>query len=210
MDTCRSRPCVNCACRGDDADWCRWMSHVSGALIRMEQQHGQSNRQGIVFAALAMVLLGLGMLFYELRWQAGPGKYLESGALSEAQKESITVTLELFQLLMTWALAVVGATGFFLKLNVEKALPLRQIDLLLSLAIIILSVLSLYFGHLGIDRTAELLSLYQYPVNNEGLRQIGRLQYLSFFAAVMLFGFHIFQFFWRRILSGSQETSDRG
>src|SRR5690242_9040419 len=124
-----------------------------------------SYRQGVGCAIGALVLLGVAMLFYELHWQAGPGKYLEGGTLSEAQKESIRVTLDLFQLLMTWALAVLGATGFFLKLNIEKGLRLRQIDLLLSLGIIIASVLSLYFGHLAVDRTAELLSLYQYPVN---------------------------------------------
>jgi|SRR5712671_268189 len=170
----------------------------------MAKQPGFSSRQGILIAAGALVLLGVLMLFYELHYQTSAGRYLEGGTLNDAQKESITVMLELFQLLMTWALAVIGATGFFLKLNVEKDLPLRQVDLFLSLGIVILAVLSLYFGHLGIDRTAELLSLSQYPVNNEGLHQIGRFQYLSFFAAVMLFGFHIFQFFWARVLKSAR------
>ena len=170
----------------------------------MAKQHGFSSRQGILIAAGALILLGLLMLVYELYFQTSAGRYVEGGTLNDTQKESISVMLELFQLLMTWALAVIGATGFFLKLNVEKDLPLRQVNLSQSLGIVILAVLSLYFGHLGIDRTAELLSLSQYPVNNEGLHQIGRFQYLSFFSAVMLFGFHIFQFFWARVLKGAQ------
>ncbi len=67
--------------------------------------------------------------------------------------------------------------------------------------IIVAAVLSLFFGHLGIDRTAELLSLLQDPVRNVGLRQLGKFQYLSFFSAVLLFGFHIFRFFWARVLN---------
>jgi hypothetical protein len=163
-----------------------------------------SYTQGLFLAVGVLFLLGGGMLTYELVSQAGAGPYVEGGALTAAQAEAIKVTLNLFELLMTWALAIVGATGFFLKLNVEKGLLLRPIDLFLSLAIIVAAVLSLFFGHLGIDRTAELLSLQQDPVRNLGLRQIGKLQYLSFFSAVLLFGFHIFRFFWARVLTADE------
>lgn len=170
----------------------------------MSRQRSLSYGQGIGVAVAALVVLGAGMLVFELHFQAGSGLYLQDGKLSDTQATSIKVTLDLFQLLMAWALAIIGATGFFLKLNIEKGLRLRQVDLFLSLAIVVASVLSLYFGHLGIDRTAELLSLYQYPVNNAGLRMLGRLQYLSFFSAVLLFGAHIFQFFWVRVLTPSE------
>lgn len=60
------------------------------------------------------------MLIFELHFQAGSGSYLQDGKLSDTQATSIKVTLDLFQLLMTWALAIIGATGFFLKLNIEK------------------------------------------------------------------------------------------
>lgn len=171
----------------------------------MQSRAALSYRQGIAVAIAALVLLGAGMILFELNWQASAGKYLDEGKLSDAQTESINVMLDLFQLLMTWALGILGATAFFLKLNIEKGLRLRQVDLFLSLAIVVASVLSLFFGHLGIDRTAELLSLYQYPVNNEGLRLLARLQYLAFFSAVLLFGVHIFQFFWARVLTSNSD-----
>ena len=160
--------------------------------------------QGLLLAVGVLVLLGGGMLAYELVWQAGAGSHVEGGTLTGTQAEAIKVTLNLFELLMTWALAIIGATGFFLKMNVEKELHLRPIDLFLSLAIIVAAVLSLFFGHLGIDRTAELLSLQQDPVRNLGLRQIGKFQYLAFFSAVLLFGFHIFRFFWARVLTDEE------
>ena len=174
----------------------------------MSSQRTLSYAQGLILAVGVLLLLGGGMLAYELVSQAGAGQLLEGGALTDAQAEAVKITLNLFELLMTWALAIIGATGFFLKLNVEKGLLLRPIDLFLSLAIIVAAVLSLFFGHLGIDRTAELLSLQQDPVRNLGLRQIGKLQYLSFFSAVLLFGFHIVRFFWARVLT-ADETGHR-
>ena len=57
----------------------------------------------------------------------------------------------------------------------------------------------LFFGHLVIDKSAELLSLDQYPVNNEIIRSLGRYQYLTGLGAIGLFGFHVFQFFLARV-----------
>jgi hypothetical protein len=149
------------------------------------------------------------MLAFELQSHPGAGPALKDGKLNEAQAESIRVMLDLFQLLMTWALAIIGATGFFLKLNIEKDISLRHVDLFLSLAIIVAAVLSLYFGHLAVNRASDLLAIMQFPANNEGLRQLGRYQYLAFFAAVLLFGIHVFQFFWARILSSDGVQAGR-
>jgi hypothetical protein len=59
--------------------------------------------------------------------------------------------LDLVKLLTNWAIAVIGATGFFLKANVDKGLQIRTVDLLLTFAIITLAVLSLFLGHLVLD-----------------------------------------------------------
>jgi len=152
----------------------------------------------------AIVLVAAGMIAFELNVSdLDAGIYLENGNLSDAQKESMSVMLELQTLLMNWSIVTIGAMGFFLKLNVEKNMRLRSLDLLLSFLVIILSVISLFFGHLVVDLSAELLSLDQFPVNDETIRNLGFYQYVTGLGAISLFGFHVFQFFSARISSSS-------
>jgi hypothetical protein len=174
----------------------------------MRWNRSLSYGQGIGAAILALIVLGVWMLFFELNSEIGAGRLLVNGQLSDAQSEATKVKLDLIQLLMNWALAIIGATAFFLKLHIEKGLALRQVDLFLSLSIILAAVLSLYFGHLAFDLTATLLALMQFPLANAGLKQLGRYQYLAFFAAVLLFGIHIFQFFWRRVLTPESASTE--
>ncbi len=151
-------------------------------------------------AALVVVAAMVGaMVAYENSVaEANPNVYLPDGALSDTQKKSIDVLLDLSNILIAWAIAVIGATGFFLKLNIERELPVRRIDLLISFAIILLCVWSLFFGHLGIDKISQILALDQFPIRDRDVRQVLRHQYLSGLAAIGLFGFHVIQFFWAR------------
>ncbi|MBE9490648.1 MAG: hypothetical protein IMY67_10170 [Bacteroidetes bacterium] len=156
--------------------------------------------KGVVFAALLLLMMAIIMVIFEKNISdIKPGIYLNGGVLSDAQKESLKVMLDLNKLLMNWSIAVIGAVGFFLKLNVEKDVSLQKRDLILSFIIIIVAVTSLFLGHLSVDRTSEMLSLDLYPVNNETIRNLGRFQYLTGLSAITLFGFHVFQFFWARI-----------
>ena len=127
-----------------------------------------------------------------------PGLYLSDGKLTNTQKESLTVMLDLVKLLMNWAVAVIGAAGFFLKLTVEKNVPVHKRDMVLVSCIILMSVASLFLGHLVIDKCAQMLALDQFPVNSPPVRTLARFQYLVGLGAITLFGFHVFQFFWLR------------
>lgn len=150
-------------------------------------------------AATVLVILIGGMLWIEnLVSVNAPGVLLAEGALSEAQKQALTAMLDLVKLLTNWTIAVIGATGFFLKANVDKGLAITTFDLLLTFAIITLAILSLFLGHLVLDRTAEVLSAYQFPLNDPQVRSLGRYQYLLGLSAIAVFGLHIFQFFWAR------------
>ena len=156
--------------------------------------------QGVISAAVLLLLMAAAMVLFEISISAvKPGIYLKNGELSDAQKESLTVMLDLSKLLMNWSIAVIGAVGFFLKLNVEKDVPIRKVDLIFSFIIMIFAIISLYFGHLAIDKTSEILSLDQYPVNNKTVRHLSRSQYLFGLISITLFGFHVFQFFWARL-----------
>lgn len=161
---------------------------------------------GEVLLVLAVVLVIYGMLLFERSMaNVDPGPYLRGGTLSDAQQASLTTTLNLVTLLMNWAVAVIGATGFFLRLTVEKGLSIRRLNLLVIFAIIVSSVVSLFLGHLVIDHVALALSLDQFPVHSEKVRKLGRYQYYAGLCSIALFGFHIFQFFWTRENTASTE-----
>jgi hypothetical protein len=66
----------------------------------------------------------------------------------------------------------------------------------------------LFFGHLMMDKTAEILSLDLDPTKSELIRRIGRFQYISGLGAIALFGFHVFQFFWARLPDRLAETQE--
>ena len=165
--------------------------------------------KGVGAALLAIVVIVVMMIVYESHVaNTSPGLYLEDGRLSDTQKEALRWMLDLVKLLISWAVAVIGATGFFLKLNTERNVPIRSLDLYFSFAIIIFAVISLFFGHLAMDKASELLSLDQYPLNNKILRSHGRFQYLTVLGATALFGFHVFQFFLARMVIEEKRGSD--
>ena len=62
----------------------------------MSSQRTLSYAQGLILAVGVLLLLGGGMLAYELVSQAGAGPLLEGGALSDAQAEAVKGTLNLF------------------------------------------------------------------------------------------------------------------
>ncbi|MEM9624662.1 MAG: hypothetical protein AAGA21_00405 [Pseudomonadota bacterium] len=159
-----------------------------------------SHKSIILIGLVTVVLIAAGMIVFELATSdLGSADYLEDGKLSDAQKESLHVMLDLQKLLMNWSIATIGAAGFFLKLNVEKDVPLRPIDIILSLLVIIIAVVSLFFGHLAIEKSSEMLYLDQFPVGNQEIRTIGAYQYITGLGAIALFGFHVFQFFAARM-----------
>ena len=160
-------------------------------------------------AIVILILLGAGMVIYERTLgPVGPGAALIGGILLETQKESLFIALDLCKLLMTWTIALIGASGFFLKINIEKGLALRKIDVLLSFIIILFGIISLFFGHLYLERTSLLLSAQQFPLNKNETWFIGRFQYVFFIGGVLIFGFHIFQFFWYRTGNSNHSTKE--
>lgn len=154
--------------------------------------------RAVFLASVVLVVMAIAMLVFENKLSGvTPGLYLTDGGLSDAQKQSLSAMLDLVKLLMNWAVAVIGAAGFFLKLGVEKDIPIRGRDLILTFCIILLSVISLFLGHLVIDKSSAILALDQFPVSNDRVRFLGRYQYVFGLSSIILFGFHVFQFFWR-------------
>lgn len=148
----------------------------------------------IVLAALAAALVVFELIFARV----GIGPMLVGGSLTAAQAKSIDIVLDLSRLFMTWTIALIGGIAFFLKLNVEKGIPLRRLDLILAFAIILLSVLSVYFGHLALDSVAHVLAVSQSPLSSDVVRLSRVCQYMTALLAFGLFGVHVVQFYWPR------------
>ena len=178
---------------------CTGWSDVGGRRKTKEEDMSQSHYlKGVGAALLTIVVVAVLMIVYENHVSGtSSGTYLDK--LSETQKEALRWILDLVKLLISWAVAVIGATGFFLKLNTERNVPLRPADLYLSFAIIIFAVTSLFFGHLAMDRGSAVLSVHQYPITDMMFRSHVRYQYLAVLGATGLFGFHVFHFFLARI-----------
>jgi hypothetical protein len=158
-----------------------------------------SHTKATIAAALVLALVALAMIVFEKQVSVDtPGILITNGVMSETQKQSLSAMLDLVKLMMNWALATVGAVGLLQKTYVEKGAPVNSLDLAFTFSIVIAAISSAFLGHLVIDRTAEVLALDQFPLNNPQVRLIGRAQYFFAMAAIGLFGLHMFQFFWAR------------
>ena len=143
-------------------------------------------------------------IFYFIYFETGITQHIAApelveGALTAAQAKSIDAVLDLAHLMIGWSIAIIGATAYFMKMHADRHSHIHIVDLYLSIAIIVLCTSSIFFGHLGIDFIAGMLSLNQFPVGTGLLREMFANQYLALISAVGLFGIHIVQYFWRRL-----------
>lgn len=160
----------------------------------------RSHTKVILIAAVSLGIVAGIMLVFEKDISVDtPGILLRNGVMSETQKQSLAAMLDLVKLMMNWALGTMGAIALLQKTYVEKGTPVNSLDLFFTSLILLSAVSSVFLGHLVIDRTAEVLALDQFPLNNPQVRLLGRWQYFFAMAAIALFGLHMFQFFWARL-----------
>ena len=143
-------------------------------------------------------------IFYFIYFETGitqhiPAPALMKGVLTAAQSKSIDAVLDLAHLMIGWSIAIIGATAYFMKMHADRHSHIHIVDLYFSIAIIVLCTASIFFGHLGIDFIAGMLSRDQFPVGTALLREMFASQYIALISAVGLFGIHIVQYFWRRL-----------
>jgi hypothetical protein len=158
----------------------------------------------VYLVAFALAAFAVGLILFEYFFAtAMPGRALENGTLSNAQIKAIDTTMDLAKTFTTWAVAVIGATAFFLKLNFEKDVKITIIDLAYSSAIFLLCITSIAFWQIATDLTAQLLAAEQFPLESDRLHRLLRYEYVAGLAAICLFGVYVFHFFWARIRKSS-------
>ena len=162
-----------------------------------------SYAKALLSGGIIILVVAAFFIYYEVRFtEVKSGVALTQGRLTEAQGKSIDIAVDTSKLFITWAISLIGATGFFLKINLEREVKVRKIDLVMAFLIILLCVFSLFFGQVVLDFISRALSQNQDPFNsdnNDIVRGNLKGQYLSGLAAVFLFGLHLVQFFWARI-----------
>lgn len=163
----------------------------------------RASAKKLIHLVLFSTLIAL-TIFYFIYFETGitqnlAAPLLQDGVLTAAQSKSIDAVLDLAHLMIGWSIAIVGATAYFMKMHADSHSHIHIVDLYFSVAIIVLCTSSIYFGHLGIEFIATMLSLDQFPVGTKLLREMSSKQYLALISAVGLFGIHIVQYFWRRL-----------
>ena len=99
---------------------------------------------------------------------------------------------------MTWSLALIGGAGYFLKANIEKDYPLSRFDLFLAELVILISVISIFYGHLTINFIVTMLAVEILNLSDPALGMYIRVQYISFLLSLLTFGSYIHSTFFRR------------
>ena len=154
----------------------------------------------LIVIAVLIAIAFIHVTYFELsQTDVNLAPHLPDGKLTMAQSKSIDTTLDVSHLMLGWSLALIGATGFFIRLYLERDIPLKREDLVASSLIVISSVVSLYYGHLGIYKVSEMLSLEQFPIGNTVTKEIFGRQYITVLGATGLFGFHVIHFCWRLV-----------
>lgn len=165
----------------------------------------------IIASAVLAILLAI---FVAVEWYGPvprPGSALE-GKLTETQKSAIGLIVDLAKLFMGWSLAVIGGVGYFLKANFEKEYPLSRLNLFLCEAVILVSVVSIFYGHLTINFIVTMLTLDVLNLGDPTLASYIRVHYIAFLTSLLLFGAYIHNTFFQRInpVSDFKQDSNEG
>ena len=128
----------------------------------------------VIFLIAAIILVvAFGLIFFEVRYAViAPGLALQGGKLSEAQRLAIDTILDVAKTFTTWAIAIIGGTAFFLKLNFDKGVILTRVDLAFSSVIFLLCFISIGLWQIATGLAGELLAVEQFPLDNTSLRHI--------------------------------------
>jgi hypothetical protein len=127
------------------------------------------------------------LIIIELQFRPPTAAVDLAGKLSKTQAKAIDVLLSLISLFVTFALSVLGGIAFFLSSALKKEMSLRRPALVLLAAAGLLSILSVFFGHLVFTAMIDMLANDILVFQATFLLWPMRLQYISLLLALSLF-----------------------
>jgi hypothetical protein len=129
----------------------------------------------------------------------------DGGVMSDSQKKSIDLLVDLSKLFINWTFATIGGVGVFIKLQIESKIALTFLDLLFIFVTLSLCISSLYFAQIGFDIVIRSLSLQQYPFYQSSMFIVFKWQFLLGLSAVCFLGLYAIQYCLARIWSYKDE-----
>lgn len=144
--------------------------------------------RGWLFALLPLVVVGALVLIE--RWllrDVDPAIAL-NGKLPETTKRLLEMNADLAKLFISISTAVIGGVAYYLKSRNDEftEFPMRAVAA--SAATIIVSVLSIFFGHLWIVGMRNQLADDQFQARAPGVLWPERLQYVALLLSLCWFG----------------------
>jgi len=156
-----------------------------------------SRRESLTLLGVLAILIAAA-LFAEFQLDLSPGLALVDGKLSETQQKAIEIELDLCKTFIGWAIGVIGALAVLFKLNIEEKLKYSRADVIYASFIVVLGVVSIFFGHLGMDLSERALSSDLYPLTDPAVHWTLRLQYLAALIQIAFFGAFALRYFFHK------------
>jgi hypothetical protein len=145
---------------------------------------------------LILFFIGAFFIVIELISPPPPADVLLDGNLSKVQEKTLDISIELSRLFMSWSIALIGAIGYFLRLHDQNSAKLSNFQLLSIEAVILLLIVSIYFGHLSITSLIESLSFDVLSFSDGPHIVYETIQYLTFLFALIVFGGFLHFTYW--------------
>jgi hypothetical protein len=157
--------------------------------------------RSVSIAVVCFVLLALGAFLVAFEYLAPPppADTLLEGKLTQVQEKALDLIIDLTRLFMAWSIAVIGAVGYFLQMHRDTSSPLTRAQLLVVEFIILVSVVSIFFGHLTITSLTESLALDVLSLLEGPHALYETLQYLLFLVSLIAFGVFVHLTHWMSV-----------
>jgi hypothetical protein len=145
---------------------------------------------------ISILLFGAAYYFEHSIPAPGIGKAL-NGTLSNVKEKQLDTVLDLSKLFINWGFGLIAANAFFLKSAVDSKIRLKGTDLFLLEAGIVLTLISIFFGHLTFTNVIQLLEVDQFSAGSKLVSPYVASQYWSLVAALVNTVLLVHNFFWR-------------
>lgn len=157
-----------------------------------------------------LLLIGVAIVLIEVYAPRPEADSVLGGNLSDVTKKAIDLTVDLSKLFMTWSLALMAGAAIYLKTSLESGSPLTRTNLRLLEAIIVVCILSVFFGQAVITRVTNLLLLDVFPVDDVVWHRFQAAQYFAFLLSLLLVAVFIDLAYSRPIERRTGDTTDGG
>ena len=120
------------------------------------------------------------------------------GNLTEVNKKCLDLLIDSTKLFMTWSIALIGVLAYFIRFGFEKRVQFSKMEIFFGGGAIVLSLFSLFFGHLIIEYLIEMLSFDIFNPLDSVLIWYIRLHYFAFLFSLIFLVSYLNYFYFKK------------